>query len=225
LGGETHAGVEKFHDTSSSFSTSLVPLGLVWDLGNVLIDWQPYAAVAAGVGPEEARRFLVADDFDFLAYNHGPDSGLDWDTAEAEVARTHPHWLEHCRAYRAHFAASLVGEVPGTVAIVNDLAAAGIPMWGLTNWSAELYPHAPATYDFLGLFEDVIVSGVEAVAKPDPAIFEIVRRRTGRALDRLVFVDDRADNVAAAAALGMDALLFTDADALRADLRARGLPV
>jgi 2-haloacid dehalogenase len=202
-----------------------VPLGLVWDLGNVLIDWQPYAAVAAGVGPEEARRFLVADDFDFLAYNHGPDSGLDWDTAEAEVARTHPHWLEHCRAYRAHFAASLVGEVPGTVAIVNDLAAAGIPMWGLTNWSAELYPHAPATYDFLGLFEDVIVSGVEAVAKPDPAIFEIVRRRTGRPLDRLVFVDDRADNVAAAAALGMDALLFTDADALRADLRARGLPV
>jgi 2-haloacid dehalogenase len=98
-------------------------------------------------------------------------------------------------------------------------------MWGLTNWSAELYPHAPATYDFLGLFEDVIVSGVEAVAKPDPAIFEIVRRRTGRPLDRLVFVDDRADNVAAAAALGMDALLFTDADALRADLRARGLPV
>ena len=205
--------------------TSLVPLGLVWDLGNVLIDWQPYAAVAAGVGPEEARRFLVADDFDFLAYNHGPDSGLDWDTAEAEVARTHPHWLEHCRAYRAHFAASLVGEVRGSVAIVKDLAGAGIPMWGLTNWSAELYPHAPAAYDFLGLFEDVIVSGVEAVAKPDPAIFEIVRRRTGRPLDRLVFVDDRADNVAAAAALGMDALLFTDADALRADLRARGLPV
>ncbi len=205
--------------------TSLVPLGLVWDLGNVLIDWQPYAAVAAGVGPEEARRFLAADDFDFLAYNHGPDSGLDWDTAEAEVARTHPHWLEHCRAYRAHFAASLVGEVPGSVAIVSDLAAAGIPMWGLTNWSAELYPHAPAAYDFLGLFEDVIVSGVEAVAKPDPAIFEIVRRRTGRPLDRLVFVDDRADNVAAAAALGMDALLFTDAVALRADLRARGLPV
>ena len=208
-----------------SFSTSLVPLGLVWDLGNVLIDWQPHAAVAAGVGPEEARRFLAADDFDFLAYNRGPDSGLDWDAAEAEVARTHPHWLEHCRAYRTHFAASLAGEVPGSVAIVNDLAAAGIPMWGLTNWSAELYPHAPAAYDFLGLFEDVIVSGVEAVAKPDPAIFEIVRRRTGRPLDRLVFVDDRADNVAAAAALGMDALLFTDAVALRGDLRARGLPL
>jgi 2-haloacid dehalogenase len=205
--------------------TSLVPLGLVWDLGNVLIDWQPYAAVAAGVGPEEARRFLAAADFDFMAYNHGPDSGLDWDAAEAEVARTHPHWLEHCRAYRAHFAASLLGEVSGSVAIVRDLAAAGIPMWGLTNWSAELYPHAPAAYDFLGLFEDVIVSGVEAVAKPDPAIFEIVRRRTGRPLDRLVFVDDRADNIAAAAALGMDALLFTDAVALRADLRARGLPV
>ena len=205
--------------------TSLVPLGLVWDLGNVLIDWQPYAAVAAGVGPDEARRFLAADDFDFLAYNNGPDSGLDWDTAEAEVARTHPHWLRHARSYRIHFAASLAGEVPGSVAIVRDLAAAGVPMWGLTNWSAELYPNAPASYDFLDLFEDVIVSGVEGVAKPDPAIFEIVRRRSGRPLDRLVFVDDRADNVDAAAALGMDALLFTDAVALRADLRDRGLPV
>jgi len=75
-----------------------VPSGVVFDLGNVLIDWQPYAAIAAGVGADEARRFLEADDFDFMAYNHGPDSGQDWDAAEAAVARSHPHWLEHARA-------------------------------------------------------------------------------------------------------------------------------
>ena len=204
---------------------SAPPLGVVLDLGNVLIDWDPYAAIAAGVGPVEARRFLEADDFDFMAYNHGPDSGLDWDTAEAEVARTHPHWLEHARAYRAHFPASLLGEVPGSVSILRELHAAGVPMWGLTNWSDELYPHAPATFGFLALLEDVVVSGTEGVAKPDPAVFLIVRQRTDLPLDRLVFVDDRPENVRAAARAGMDALLFTDADRLRADLRHRGLPV
>ena len=202
-----------------------VPSGVVFDLGNVLIDWQPYAAIAAGVGPEEARRFLDADDFDFMAYNHGPDSGLDWDTAEAEVARTHPHWLEHARAYRSHFPASLVGEVPGSVGVVRDLHSAGVAMWGLTNWSHELFPHGLAAFPFLGLLEDVVVSGTEGVAKPDPAVFVIVRQRTGTPLERLVFVDDRPDNVAAAAAAGMDALVFTDAGRLRADLRERGLSV
>jgi len=205
--------------------TSMVPLGLVWDLGNVLIDWQPYAAVAAGVGPEEARRFLAADDFDFLAWNHLQDAGRSWDEGVAEVVHTHPHWAAHARAYRTHFAASLLGEVPGTGAIVRDLAAAGVPMWGLTNWSAELYPYAPATFDVLDLLDDVVVSGREGVAKPDPRVFEIVAERAGLPLDRLAFVDDRADNAAAAAALGMDAIVFTDAATLRADLAARGLPV
>jgi 2-haloacid dehalogenase len=198
---------------------------VVWDLGNVLIDWDPYAAIAAGVGADEARRFLAADDFDFMAYNHGPDAGDTWAQAEAEVRRTHPHWAPHALAYRANFPASLVGEVPGTVPLVRELAAAGTPMWGLTNWSHELWPHAPAMFDFLALLDDVVVSGTEGVAKPDPRIFEIVRVRTGHDLDRLVFVDDRPANVEAAAAAGMDALVFTHAERLRRDLRERGLPV
>jgi len=115
--------------------------------------------------------------------------------------------------------------VPGSVGVVRDLHTAGVPMWGLTNWSHELFPHGRAAFPFLGLLEDVVVSGTEGVAKPDPAVFVIVRRRTGHQLDRLVFVDDRADNVAAATAAGMDALVFTDAGRLRADLRERGLPV
>ncbi|WP_341229899.1 HAD family phosphatase [Nocardioides salarius] len=199
--------------------------GVVWDLGNVLVDWDASRAIAAGVGEAEAARFLAADDFDFRAYNHGPDSGLDWDTAEAEVARSHPHWLEHCRAYRAHFPASLVGEVPGTADLVRALHAAGVPQWGLTNWSHELYPHAPRMFEVLGLLDDVVVSGTEGLAKPDPRVYELLVARTGRPLADLVFVDDRADNVEAARALGMAGLVFTGADALRADLRGLGLPV
>ena len=199
--------------------------GVVFDLGNVLIDWDPSAAIAAGVGSDEARRFMAADDFDFMAYNHGPDSGGSWQDAEDEVRRTHPHWVEHALAYRANFAASLLGEVPGTVEIVRDLHAAGIPLYGLTNWSDELYPHAPVMFDFLALLDDVVVSGTVKAAKPDARAYEIVAERSGIALDRLAFIDDRQTNVDAAAALGMDAVLFTDAATLRADLRALGLPV
>ncbi len=192
----------------------------------MLIDWQPLHAIAAGVGVEEARRFLAAEDFDFMAWNHGPDMGRPWEEAEAEVQREHPHWAEHALSYRPHFAASLVGEVPGTADVVRDLHAAGVPLWGLTNWSGELYhPHAPTRFDVLGLLDGVVVSGDERVAKPDPAAYERVAQRSGLPLDRLVFVDDKQVNVAAARALGMDGIVFTDAEKLRSDLRERGLPV
>ena len=200
-----------------------IPTGVVWDLGNVLIDWDPQAAIAAGVGEDEARRFLAA--FDFRGWNHGPDSGDTWEDAEAWLDAEHPQWSAHGRAYRPHFATSLLGEVPGSVDLVRTLHAAGVPQWGLTNWSAELYPHAPARFDFLQLLEDVVVSGVEGLAKPDPAVYALTGRRAGHPLERLVFVDDRADIVEAAAACGMRALVFTDAATLRADLRALGLPV
>ncbi|CAN5506275.1 HAD-IA family hydrolase [soil metagenome] len=201
----------------------MTPTGIVWDLGNVLIDWDPLPAIAAGVGEAEARRFLAS--FDFREWNHGPDSGGSWDDAEAWLEAQHPQWSAHGRAYRPHFAKSLLGEVPGSVDLVRELHAARVPQWGLTNWSAELYPHAPATYDFLGLLDDVVVSGVVGLAKPDPAVYALLPERTGHDLSGLVFVDDRADNVAAAIGCGMDGLVFTDAGALRAELVARGLPV
>ena len=201
------------------------PSGVVFDLGNVLIDWDPTAAIAAGVGPVEARRFLDADDFDFMAWNHGPDSGGSWPEAEDAVRRTHPHWVEHALAYRAHFGDSLLGEVAGMGDLVRELHAAGVPLLGLTNWSAELYPHAPARFDLLALFDDVVVSGEVGAAKPDPRAYEIVAERSGLPLDRLVFVDDRQQNVAAAAELGMDAIVFTDAATLRTELGRRGLLV
>ena len=199
--------------------------GVIWDLGNVLIEWRPQAAIAAGVGEEEAARFLAAEDFDFFAYNHGPDSGQPWDEAEAAVRRSHPHWEPHALAYREHFEAALVGEVPGTAELVRELHAAGVPMWGLTNWSHELYPHAPRAFPVLDLLTGVVVSGTEGLAKPDPAIFELAVARTGMAAGDLVFVDDSPPNVAAAAACGLDAVLFTGAEALRRELRSRGLPL
>ncbi len=201
----------------------MAPRGVVLDLGNVLIDWDPRPAVAAGVGDYEADRFLSADDFDFFAWNHGPDGGDTWAQAVARVERDHAHWLEHARSYPTHFARSLLGEVPGTGEVVRALHAAGVPLWGLTNWSAELYHHAPERFEVLGLLRDVVVSGIEGTAKPDPEVYRVLERRAGMPLAQLVFVDDKSVNVDAARALGMDGVVFTGAARLRAALVERGL--
>jgi 2-haloacid dehalogenase len=203
----------------------LSPAAVVFDLGNVLIRWDPHPAIAAAVGDEEARRFLAAADFDFLAWNNVQDSGRGWDEAEAEAAASHPHWARHAAAYRAFFDRSLLGPIEDSVAVLRDLHAAGVALVALTNWSSELFPHARQRFDFLGLFDDIVVSGDEGVAKPAPEIFALLQRRVGQPLERCVFVDDSPVNVAAAGGAGLDAILFTDTNHLRADLRARGLPV
>jgi 2-haloacid dehalogenase len=166
-----------------------------------------------------------ATDFDFLAWNHRQDGGRPWPEAEDDVARTHPHWHRHALAYRANFDLSLLGALDDNVSVLRDLAEAGVPLFALTNWSSELFPHALARFDFLGLFSDIVVSGAEGVAKPEPAIFEVLARRTGRPLAELVFVDDSPANVAAASAAGLDAIRFSPQEPLRPLLRARGLPV
>ncbi|MGZ4493808.1 MAG: HAD family hydrolase [Nocardioides sp.] len=198
---------------------------VVFDLGNVLIRWDPHPAVAAAVGDEEASRFLGADDFDFLGWNHQQDAGRTWDLAEAEAARSHPHWEPHLRGYRANFVRSLVGPVDDTVTVLEDLHRAGTPLFALTNWSAELFPHAREHFAFLRLFADIVVSGEVGLAKPDPEIFRVLERRIDHPLGSCVFVDDSPANIEAAAGAGMDAILFTDTGHLRDDLRRRGLPL
>lgn len=199
-------------------------LGVVFDFGGVLVDWDPFPAVAHGVGKAEAERFFA--EYDFGSWNYAQDAGRTWGDALAELARTHPHLVEHGTAYRTHFAHSLVGEIPGTADVVRELHAAGVPLAGLTNWSDELYhAHAPQRFDFLALLDPVIVSGTEGLAKPDPAIYRLVAERTGRPLSAWVFVDDREENVETARTLGMHGIVFTTAAALRTELAALGLPV
>jgi 2-haloacid dehalogenase len=200
---------------------------VVFDLGNVLIRWDPVAAVAAAVGTDRAVAFVADPDFDFAAWNRANDAGRSLAEAERTAVESHPHYAEEILAYREHFAASLVGEVPGTVEILRELHAARVPLFALTNWSADLFPVALEHFDFLELFEDIIVSGEEGVAKPDPEIFEVleerVRHRAG--LDDCIFIDDSPANVAAAEQAGIDAVHFTMADHLREDLIARGMPL
>ncbi len=218
--------------TDSRLSPEIAPTpvqavveAVVFDLGNVLIAWDPHPAIARAVGEEQATRFLADEEFDFMAWNHQQDAGRSWDDGEAAALRSHPHWELAIRAYRANYTESLVGAIEDTVQIVRELHAAGIPLFALTNWSQELFPLARERFDFLRLFEDIVVSGEEGVAKPAPEIFAILQDRIGHCLDVCVFIDDSLRNVEAAAAAGLDAILFTDTGHLRQDLAARGLPL
>ena len=198
---------------------------VVFDLGNVLIAWDPHPAIASAVGQEQAALFLADQEFDFVTWNHQQDAGRSWAGGEDVAVTSHPHWAGAIRGYRANFGESLVGAIEGNVQILRELHEAGIPLYGLTNWSEELFPVARERFDFLALFEDIIVSGEEGVAKPDPEIFVILQERIGRALDRCIFIDDNPANIEAAAQAGLDAILFTDTGHLREDLVVRGLPL
>lgn len=198
---------------------------VVFDLGNVLITWDPHPAIARAVGDEQATIFLADEEFDFMAWNHQQDAGRSWDEGEAAAVTSHPHWELAIRAYRAYFTESLVGAIEDSVQVVRELHAAGIPLYALTNWSRELFPVALGRFDFLDLFEDIVVSGREGVAKPDPEIFRTLQQRIGHRLDTCVFIDDSLRNVEAAAQAGLDAILFTDTGHLREDLAVRGLPL
>jgi 2-haloacid dehalogenase len=198
---------------------------VIFDLGNVLITWDPQPAIARAVGAQQAALFLADEEFDFMAWNHLQDAGRSWDAGEAAAVTSHPHWELAIRAYRSNYVESLVGAIEDSVQIVRELHAAGVPLYALTNWSEELFPMALKRFDFLRLFEDIVVSGQEGVAKPDAEIFEILRERIGHSLDHCIFIDDSRPNIEAAGEAGLDAILFTDTGHLREDLAVRGLPL
>jgi 2-haloacid dehalogenase len=202
-------------------SSATPPTAVVFDLGGVLIQWDPRHLYRQLMPEDEVDAFL--DEVGFDAWNHQQDAGAAWGPAVEAHAALFPHRRALLAAYPARFPDSLDGPVEGTVAILAELHAAGIRLVALTNWSAETFPYAEAAFDFLALFEGIVVSGREGVAKPDPAVFDLLLSRHDLDPAGTVFVDDSPVNVAAAAAAGLTGLVFTGADRLRADLSRLGL--
>jgi 2-haloacid dehalogenase len=207
--------------STSQERDAAVPSTVVFDLGGVLIEWDPRHLYRRLLPEDQVEPFL--DEIGFAAWNHAQDAGGSWATAVDELAARYPQHRELIAAYPARFPETLAGPVPGSVEVLRDLHATGVRLLGLTNWSAETYPHAEATFEFLTLFEDIVVSGAEGIAKPDPAVFALLVDRYRLDPAATVFVDDSPANVAAAAAAGLRALRFTAADTLRADLSRLGL--
>jgi 2-haloacid dehalogenase len=191
---------------------------VIFDLGGVLIDWDPRHLY---------RRLFNGDDAameHFLAnvctpdWNRQQDGGRTFAEAEAEAAARHPDKLAFIRAWASNFHEMIPGPIAGTVEILSELRARGVPLYALTNWSAETFAPQPARFDFLGWLDGIVVSGQEKLMKPDPRIFRLLLDRHGIEPDRAVFIDDVRANVDAASALGLHGILFTTPDELRREL-------
>ena len=194
---------------------------VLFDLGGVLIGWDPRRAYAQVLPAAEVPAFMAA--IDFLDWNYRNDAGRSFAVGEQELVERFPQHEAAVRAYRQHFDQALTGLVPGTGAVVAELQQAGVALAALTNWSAETFPVAQKRFGLLRRFAGVLVSGEEGLAKPDPAIFTRALDRFGFRADRCTFVDDAPANVAAARELGFTAVQFFDADQLRDELVALGL--
>ncbi|MEE6272233.1 HAD family phosphatase [Georgenia sp. MJ206] len=210
-------------DGAARAARPTAPDTVVFDLGQVLVGWDPVLAVADLVTAEEFAEFSA--EIDWPTFNHAQDAGRTMADARAVLAQSHPHRVAVFDEYVANFPRSLTGPVPGSAEIVDELRAAGIRVLGLTNWSAETFASAARSAPVIDRLEDVVVSGVEGMAKPDPAIFALLVERFGLEPARTVFVDDSPPNVAAAADAGLHALRFTGAGDLRAQLLRLGLPL
>ena len=187
---------------------------LVFDLGGVLVDWDPrYLMRGLVPDPERLEWFLehvCGEEF------VGPvDRGRAFaDAVEERVARF-PRWRAEIEAYAARWDEMVRGAIPGTTALLGELAAAGAPLYALSNWPADTFWVARERFAVLRVFRDVVVSGEVGLAKPDPAIYALALERFGLAAGEAVFVDDRPDNVAAAQGAGFEGVRFTDAATLR----------
>jgi len=192
---------------------------VVFDLGAVLVDWNPeYLYSKLIPNPEERRVFL--DEICTLEWNYAMDGGLSVRDEVAKLAEERPEHADLIKAWWDRWPEMLGDEIPGTRAIAERISASGMPLYALTNWSAETWPLGLAEFPFLGeLFDGIVVSGDEGVAKPDPRLFAILNNRYGLDPATTVFIDDSPTNVAAATTLGYQAHLFTSASDLAVWLR------
>ena len=198
------------------------PQAVVFDVGRVLYRWNLRHLFAPLIADEgELDWFLanvVTEEWHF-AHDRGMPLAEMVPARQAEFPR-HAHLIE---SYAARFNETIPGPVDGSLEIVERLHRAAVPLYALTNFGSEFWAGFRPTAPIFDLFEDVVVSGDERVAKPDPAIYAIMERRSGLSGSSLFFTDDNPANVAAARERGWRAELFTDAPALERQLQGLGL--
>lgn len=196
---------------------------VVFDLGGVLIDWDPRRVYRPLFGGDERRVEWFLANVCNSEWNARMDAGESFASCIADFADRFPDWADAIGAYRTRWTEMIGGRVPGTAAIVERLEAQGVALFALSNWSLETFPLVHDDYPELGRFQRIFLSGAIGVAKPDRRIFEFAFDAIGLPAEQLVFIDDNAANITAAKALGMQAIAFTSAVRLEADLKALGV--
>ncbi len=198
----------------------MTPDVVVFDIGGVLIDWQPHLAWADEMDAAEAHAFMDRIAFDKL--NFACDAGATFALAASRIAN--PEDAARLGRYVERYQSTVPAKITGTWDILHALKDAGTPVHAITNWSAETWPEGCKAHpELLEVFDTTVVSGEVGVIKPSTEIYALLCHRADVAPERCVFIDDGLHNCIGARAAGMDAIHFKDPDALHNDLKARGL--
>ncbi len=195
---------------------------VVFDVGNVLVRWDrrlPYLNSFAD--PAELDRFL--DEVIPLDWHAQHDAGRPAAEMVAERSALFPNYADLIGDWFARFNESIPGPVAQMPELVTELHEGGVPLYAITNFGGDTWRGFLPTFPLAGLFRDIVVSGVEKIAKPDPAIYALAARRFGVAPERMLFIDDALPNVTAARYSGWQAHHFQGAPRLRAELVMREL--
>jgi 2-haloacid dehalogenase len=194
----------------------------VFDLGGVLIDWNPrYLYRKLFNGDESAMEHFLAT-ICAPSWNREQDAGRSFAEGCALLKTIHPGAAYLIDAWFDRYDEMLAGPIQGTVDILSELRCHGVPLYALSDWSAETFPFALKRFEFLKWFEGIMLSGEVGLVKPDPRIYDLFLKTFAINPASAVFIDNLETNVESAAAFGMRGILFTDPAALRTDLRRAG---
>jgi HAD superfamily hydrolase (TIGR01509 family) len=195
---------------------------VVFDLGQVLIGWDPQAPYRRLI-PDEDQRARFFAEVCTHDWNLEQDRGRSWREAEEALIAEHPQHADLIRAFRANWWEMIPGAIEENVAIVEDLIDRDIDVTALTNWASDTYAEAEAEFPILAKFRGVTVSGRVRLVKPDPAIYRHHAETHALRPEATLFFDDNLRNVEGARALGWNAEQYVSTDTLIADLRRYGL--
>ncbi len=199
------------------------PTAVVFDVGNVLYGWDPDSFLVRQIADDEARMRFV-DDVGLWSWHETLDGGRPFEKAAAELSEKFPEYAHLISAWGERFGETITDPISGVHALVEALDARGVPLFAITNFSADFWPpFFDQERAFFRRFRDIVVSGEVRLLKPDPAIYYLALDRFRLRPDQALFVDDRLINVEAAEAVGMRGHLFTSAEDLEARLQAEGL--
>ena len=194
---------------------------MIFDIGNVLTRWQPEVFYDRVIGQE--RRRALFGEVDLHHMNDLIDMGALFRETIYGWAELFPEWRPEIRMWYDRWIELASPRIEGSIALLRALRAKGVPVFALTNFGQHSFEEAVPKMDFLSEFDRSYVSGRMGVIKPDPRIYQMVEEDCGIAPDRLIFADDKAENIAAAAARGWQVHQFTDWQAWAGRLVAEGL--
>jgi 2-haloacid dehalogenase len=196
------------------------PSAVIFDVGNVLYGWDPESFLVTQVA-QDRERVKFIEDIGLWEWHDTLDGGRDFREAADELSGRFPEYAHLIEAWGARFGETITDPIPGVHELVEALDSHSVPLFAITNFSADFWrPFHNRERPFFDRFRDIVVSGQVKLLKPDPAIYFLALDRFGLRPQQALFIDDRQINVAGAEAVGMHGHLFTSAEDLRARLEA-----